>query len=503
MTSISDWLGNTTSYSYDADDNQTTVTYPTSTKDVDHLVYDDAGRAVSQTLKHDGSIRATLAYDFNDADQLTSQIETGDLTGGHGYDYDPQGRLSADGPESFDYDSAGNLTGLRDATLSYDAADRLTSSTTAGDTTTFNSDVVGNRTTTTPPTGPSTDYGYDQADQLASVDDDTGSPIGYTYAADGLRASKTKSSQTTRFTWDRSSSLAVLLAKDSTRYVHDVDGLPLEQVESDGTVSYLHHDRLGSTRLVTNADGSTQATYAYDAYGNRTTTGSSSVPFGYTGQYTDTDTGLIYLRARYYDPATGQFLTRDPLEASTGDAYRYASNDPVNAADPSGLCSVLPWSGNSCFSKPAADALDGLTAGLSTLIAAKLVGFDAGCSGIGDGAVAQLAGLIGFGKAKLGGKLAAKGAERTLGPRFAPGRWLPHFEKHASEFGYKNSVEYLKGARDLVGREGVETFTRTNGDRLFYDAARNEFAAMKPDGVLRTYFRPKNGSSFWQGQTGG
>jgi hypothetical protein len=99
--------------------------------------------------------------------------------------------------------------------------------------------------------------------------------------------------------------------------------------------------------------------------------------------------------------------------------------------------------------------------------------------------------------------VAAKRAERTLGPRFTPGKWLPHFEKHAGEFGYKNSVEYLKGVRDLVGREGVETFTRANGDRLFYDAARNEFAAMRPDGVLRTYFRPKDGADYWRTQIGG
>ena len=68
-------------------------------------------------------------------------------------------------------------------------------------------------------------------------------------------------------------------------------------------------------------------------------------------------------------------------------------------------------------------------------------------------------------------------------PRFQPGRWLPHFEKHAAEFGYRTPVEYLKGARDLVGRSGIQTFTRANGDKLYYDAARNEFAVMKPDGV--------------------
>jgi hypothetical protein len=88
-------------------------------------------------------------------------------------------------------------------------------------------------------------------------------------------------------------------------------------------------------------------------------------------------------------------------------------------------------------------------------------------------------------------------------PRFQPGRWLPHFEKHAAEFGYRTPVEYLKGARDLTGRSGVETFTRSNGDKLFYDAARNEFAVLKPDGILRTYFRPTNGRDYWLSQTGG
>jgi Bacterial TSP3 repeat len=97
---------------------------------------------------------------------------------------------------------------------------------------------------------------------------------------------------------------------------------------------------------------------------------------------------------------------------------------------------------------------------------------------------------------------AAEASTKTL-PRFAPGRWLPHFEKHAAEFGYRTPVEYLKGARDLVGRGGVQTFTRANGDKLFYDAARNEFAVVKPDGVLRTYFRPQNGSEYWRTQTGG
>lgn len=56
----------------------------------------------------------------------------------------------------------------------------------------------------------------------------------------------------------------------------------------------------------------------------------------------------VYLRNRYYDPATGQFLTRDPLEAQTGQPYSYTGDDPLNATDPSGLCGVGGWLDGDC-----------------------------------------------------------------------------------------------------------------------------------------------------------
>jgi RHS repeat-associated protein len=67
--------------------------------------------------------------------------------------------------------------------------------------------------------------------------------------------------------------------------------------------------------------------------------------FQYQGQYLDSEIGLYYLRARYYDPTSGQFLTRDPIEAVTQQPYQYAHDDPLNAFDPSGLgCGwTSPW----------------------------------------------------------------------------------------------------------------------------------------------------------------
>jgi RHS repeat-associated protein len=67
--------------------------------------------------------------------------------------------------------------------------------------------------------------------------------------------------------------------------------------------------------------------------------------FGYDAQYTSTDTGLIYMRARTYDPTTAQFLSRDPLAAITGEPYSYAADDPMDLADPSGRCGLVCWGG--------------------------------------------------------------------------------------------------------------------------------------------------------------
>jgi RHS repeat-associated protein len=123
-----------------------------------------------------------------------------------------------------------------------------------------------------------------------------------------------------------------------TYYIHGPGGLPVEQINGT-TALFYHHDQLGSTRLITDGTGLTQATYGFDVYGNLTaSTGTVASPLRFAGQYWDSESGLYYLRARYYDPATAQFLTRDPWVALTHAPYSYAGDNPLNAADPSGRC---------------------------------------------------------------------------------------------------------------------------------------------------------------------
>lgn len=69
--------------------------------------------------------------------------------------------------------------------------------------------------------------------------------------------------------------------------------------------------------------------------------GSATSPFGYDGEYTDRS-GLLYLRARYYDPVSAQFLTVDPAVALTEAPYAFVAGDPINTIDPSGLRPIDP-----------------------------------------------------------------------------------------------------------------------------------------------------------------
>ena len=112
-------------------------------------------------------------------------------------------------------------------------------------------------------------------------------------------------------------------------------------LEPPAPTVYLHHDQLGSTRLLTDQLGTMRAGFTYDPYGNITaSTGTDTTSFLYAGQYRDAETGLSYLSARYYDPATAQFLTRDTISNLTREPYGYATDNPLNSSDPSGLNST-------------------------------------------------------------------------------------------------------------------------------------------------------------------
>lgn len=107
------------------------------------------------------------------------------------------------------------------------------------------------------------------------------------------------------------------------------------------TLRYFHQDHLGSTSLVTDSAGAVVQTTRYTPFGNVYESSGSVTDIGYTGHRADASDGLIYMRARYYDPGTGRFLTPDTIvpdvyDPQTLNRYAYVSNNPINYTDPTG-----------------------------------------------------------------------------------------------------------------------------------------------------------------------
>ncbi len=184
----------------------------------------------------------------------------------------------------------------------------------------------------------------------------------YAYAAGGLRTSKTRGATTTSYVWDKTAGAPGLLTETTgnatTAYLYGPDGVAYEQIDPAGVVTYLHHDQIGSIRAITDSSAAVKGTVSWDPWGNTTGTTGTVSNLGWTGQYRDTETGFTYLRARYYDPDTATFLSRDPLDAVTREPYAYVAGNPLNNTDPTGL-----YFGEGLVKNVTSAVGDGLSAG--------------------------------------------------------------------------------------------------------------------------------------------
>lgn len=110
--------------------------------------------------------------------------------------------------------------------------------------------------------------------------------------------------------------------------------------QSTGMVTYVYTDPQGTPLAEADANGNVTATFDYTPYGT-TALGNPPNEPGYTGHVNDPETNLVYMQARYYDAATGRFLSSDPIAApesiSKFNRYVYANNNPVVAIDPNGM----------------------------------------------------------------------------------------------------------------------------------------------------------------------
>ena len=339
LKEVKDWLEHATSFTYTEDSELKTTTFPNNK---DEYAYNEADQQTKTEFKKGAETLAKLTYTRGNNGELEKTVQTG-LPGAEEtkYTYDTDNRLEKDGATEYEYDNANNPTKTPGSTNTYDAASQLEKGT--GVTYTYNE--VGDRTKRTPTEGHATTYGYDQAGNLTEVQKEKEGETpaiedSYAYDGDGMRASQDIGGTTHHLTWDVTENVPPLLSDEIASYVYGPGGGPIEQISGE-TARYLHHDQQGSTRLITALAGTSEGKCSYGAYGAATCEGAVTSPLGYDGQYTNTDNGLVYLRARVYDPNTAQFLGLDPLARITWEPYGYSSAEPVNEGDPTGLSGIF------------------------------------------------------------------------------------------------------------------------------------------------------------------
>lgn len=342
--------GGTTSYTYDPLQRLSSVTDPsggafdftynghstlaglTRPNGVDDTLTDSGNDLLSRASTLGSTTLSASSYTYN-ANGLRASAT--DANGTTTYAYDAMGQLTSitppsGAPTTYSYDGAGN----RGDGTAYDGAERLTSDATASYTYNLEGELTSRTITAT---GATTTYTWNSLHQLTSITLPDSSVQRYTYDPLGRRVAISHGASTTAYVYDGSNIHLEYDNGASTPTAVYTDGLATDQVlemaRGGHRYSYLV-DGLGSTVALTDETGAVVERYAYDAFGNQTSTGSVANPFTYTGREYDAATGLYYYRSRYYDPSTGRFLSEDPVLHPN--AYPYVNNDPVNAVDPSG-----------------------------------------------------------------------------------------------------------------------------------------------------------------------
>ena len=192
-------------------------------------------------------------------------------------------------------------------------------------------------------------YTYDVRNRLITVDDGV-NYVQYEYDADNVRTAQIVNGNRTEYLVDKNRRYhQVLEERDDTgallaEYSY---GNQRIRMRRDGEDRFYHYDGQGSVTGLSDSTGAMTDTYTYSAFGNLVaSTGISFNPYLYTGEAWDKEAGLEYLRARYYNPEIGRFMTMDPhpgsmMEPLSLNKYLYGNANPVMFVDPSGMFGIV------------------------------------------------------------------------------------------------------------------------------------------------------------------
>ena len=303
LVTVTDWLGEQAKYAYDQDGRLSSLTQFNGIATT--YTYDAASRIMGME-----SSVATYQFTLDGNGNRINSAQTEPLTptlslGSTVYGYNTQGnRLLSAGALSYTYDNEGQLANAGTTGLTFDFNHRLIGT---GSDTQFSYDGRGNRLSATR-AGVTTHYIYDPWGNLVADSDSNGVTHKYIYGK-GLLA----------------------MATTSGRYCY-------------------HFNGTGSTVALTDMNQNVVNSYAYEPFGQ--ILGQQETipqPFKFVGQYgvMAEPNGLYYMRARYYDPSVGRFITEDPLGFGGGDVnlFAYVQNNPIRWVDPFGKEVDEPFDG--------------------------------------------------------------------------------------------------------------------------------------------------------------
>jgi RHS repeat-associated protein len=287
--------------------------------------YDYVGNRLSVTEANSSAV----SYGYDNIYQLTSETRTG--TNSYSITYH--------------YDDIGNRTQMvkngATTNYTYNNDNQLTTETTGSATVTYSYDLNGNLVSKTAGSNTTT-CSWDWGNRLLSVSEPGGNTA-YEYNGDGVRISKTQSGVKTKYINDVAFGLTQVIMETNNAgivqatYTYGRDLISMNRADAN---SYYLYDGLGSVKQMTDSNEAVVASYTYNSFGNViASSGTIENNYKFTGEQFDSSSGLLYLRARYYDSRVGRFISRDSIGYQGGiNLYTYVRNNPVMFTDPSGNC---------------------------------------------------------------------------------------------------------------------------------------------------------------------
>jgi len=305
---VLDWLGNSTQYLYNLDGSLSRVNNPNGT--YSEYTYDAAGRLIGlANKKSDNSIISSYTFVL---DGVGNHIE-----------------VTVTEPLSSPVPDAANIT------YSYNQANRIER---AGDIT-FSHDLNGNMTSQND-NGLISNFTFSAEDRLTGVSGAFNAS--YQYDGMGYRRQATRGGVTTRYVLNVNGSMEnILMETDALNqplyyYIHG-NGLLYRIKASDNTIQYYHTDIRGSTIAITDHAQNLTHQYTYDEFGNVSNSLEADFnAFRYVGKYgvMYENEDLYFMRARFYKPSLGRFVSEDPVWFAN--LYVYSNNNPFVLIDPTG-----------------------------------------------------------------------------------------------------------------------------------------------------------------------